>query len=91
MFEVSYTTLAKLEPLVEAAAKFESALHKSHKDQKEKNWFLSQAKAADLPIDERLLGTGKKNKKKEVKAPIDVFDEDEASDDDEEGARHKRK
>ena len=53
-YSVSYMQLSKLEPLVEAAKKFESALHKVDKEKKSANWLLKAAKDADLTIDDNL-------------------------------------
>ena len=50
MFPVSYVQLSKLEPLVQAAGKFESALHKKTKEDKSTTWMLKMAKDADLDI-----------------------------------------
>jgi hypothetical protein len=40
--------------MVEAAKKFESALHKTDKEKKSANWLLKAAKDADLMLDENL-------------------------------------
>ena len=37
MYNISYTQLAKLEPLIDAARKFEAALHKKDHDSKSAN------------------------------------------------------
>jgi hypothetical protein len=44
MFPISYVQLSKLEPLVEAAKKFEQALHQKVKEEKSTNWMLKMAK-----------------------------------------------
>lgn len=44
MYQVSYVQLAKLEPLVDAAKKFESALHQKNKEEKSQNWMVKMAK-----------------------------------------------
>lgn len=98
-YQISYLQLSKLEPLVEAAKKFESALHKSDKEKKSANWLIKAAKDADLMLDDNmkaqitetlgdkalnsLEGSGKKKKNSEVVAPIDVIEDS--------GARHKTK
>ncbi|CDW75544.1 atp-dependent rna helicase ddx24 [Stylonychia lemnae] len=103
MFSVSYYQLSKLEPLVEAAKEFESVLHRTTKEEKSASWMLKMAKQADLQLDDEdektILGldengASKKKKKKEIKAPIDIFDTDLAKLErlqDGEGARHKTK
>ncbi len=55
MFPISYVQLSKLEPLVEAAGKFESALHKKTKEEKGASWMLKMAKDADLDIGQEYL------------------------------------
>jgi hypothetical protein len=40
--------------LVEAAKKFESALHRNDQEKKSANWLLKAAKDADLAIDDNL-------------------------------------
>ena len=87
--------MAKLEPLVDAAKKFESALHKKVKDEKNASWVSKLAKQADIALDDEVdsFGSKKKRKQKEVKAIVDIFDEDLAkyTNDEEGGARHKQK
>jgi hypothetical protein len=87
-----------LEPLVEAAKQFESALHKTDNEKKQANWLLKAAKDADLALDDNLKvqiqetlggklalqGAKRKNKDNEVVAAIDMVE-------DEGGARHKHK
>ena len=51
---MSYVTLSKLEPLVEAGKKFESALHKNDREKKSANWLLKAAKDADIALDENM-------------------------------------
>lgn len=53
-YPISYVQLSKLEPLVEAAKKFESALHKTDSEKKEANWLIKAAKDADLTLDDNL-------------------------------------
>ena len=78
--------LSKLEPLVDAAQKIESALHRNDKEKKSANWLLKAAKDADLALDENLtaqitetLGHDKVSKRKAssttVIAPIDIIDD----------------
>jgi hypothetical protein len=81
--------LSKLEPLVDAAQKIESALHRNDKEKKSANWLLKAAKDADLALDENLtaqitetLGHAKVSKRKAnstttVIAPIDMIDDQE--------------
>ena len=106
MFPVSYYQLNKLEPLVEAAKQFEGALHRKTKEEKSTSWMLKLAKSADLDLDdedektlremdgENSIKSKKKKGKREVKAPVDIFDKDlekmQRSLDDT-GARHKTK
>jgi hypothetical protein len=77
-----------LEPLVDAAQKIESALHRNDKEKKSANWLLKAAKDADLALDENLtaqitetLGHAKVSKRKAtstaVIAPIDMIDDQE--------------
>ena len=77
--------------MVEAAKKFESALHKTDKEKKSANWLLKAAKDADLMLDEnletqiketlgaaeKLTGKRKRHQKDEddVIAPVDFLDE----------------
>jgi hypothetical protein len=42
-YPVSYVQLSKLEPLVEAAQKIESALHRNDKEKKSANWLIKAA------------------------------------------------
>jgi superfamily II DNA/RNA helicase len=95
MYAVNYTDLKRLEPLIEAAKKFESASHREVRQQKSENWILKTAKDADLDLDDDLRKkieggleeiSYKKKNKREVVAPIDVMDEANAG-----GARHKGK
>lgn len=51
---MSYVTLSKLEPLVEAGKKFESALHKNDREKKSATWLLKAAKDADIALDENM-------------------------------------
>lgn len=52
MYAIQYSLLSKLEPLVETAKKFESAMFKQVKEEKSASWMLKMAKDADLNIDE---------------------------------------
>lgn len=54
MYSVSYTQIAKLEPLIESAKKFEAVLHQKSRDIKSANWLLNMAKDADLDLDDEL-------------------------------------
>ena len=81
--------------MVEAAKKFESALHKTDKEKKSANWLLKAAKDADLMLDEnletqiketlgaaeKLTGKRKRHQKDEddVIAPVDFLDESDHS------------
>lgn len=96
MLPVSYVQLSKLEPLVEAAKKFESALHQKTKEEKSTNWMLKMAKQADIDLGDNFEAKKAKKQKPEVKAPIDIFDSDlnrlhRAMDDENKGAKHKTK
>lgn len=53
-YPISYVQLSKLEPLVEAAKKFEAALHRTDSEKKEANWLIKAAKDADLTLDDNL-------------------------------------
>lgn len=104
MYPLSYMQLSKLEPLIDAAKKFEAALHKNDKEKKSANWLMKAAKDADLLIDENLksqisetlgtasddlVGPGKKRKSGDgVLAPIDMIEETTSGAG---GARHKQK
>ena len=52
MLDVSYVQLSKLEPLVNTAKKFESAMHKENKDKKSANSIYNIAKQADIELDD---------------------------------------
>lgn len=54
MYSVSYTTLSKLEPLVNAAKEFEATLHRKDQDHKSASWILRAAQNADLDLDDNL-------------------------------------
>lgn len=101
-YPIQYIQLSKLEPLVEAAQKIESALHRNDKEKKSANWLLKAAKDADLALDDNLKvqiaetlghdGGQSKRKRKgsqdDVVAPIDRMEEETTSGG---GARHKHK
>lgn len=100
-YPVSYVQLSKLEPLVEAAQKIESALHRNDKEKKSANWLLKAAQDADLTLDDNLKvqiaetlgadrvgGKRKKKEKDEVIAPIDMIEDDKQE---RFSAGHKRK
>lgn len=53
-YPIQYIQLSKLEPLVEAAQKIESALHRNDKEKKSANWLIKAAKDADLTLDDNL-------------------------------------
>lgn len=89
-YPISYVQLSKLEPLVEAAQKIESALHRNDKEKKSANWLLRAAKDADLALDEnlhhqitetlgseRVGGKRKRKEEEEVVAPIDRIEEEQ--------------
>jgi hypothetical protein len=107
MYNVSYTQIDKLEPLIESAKKFEAALHQKSRDIKSANWLLNMAKDADLELDDELrqelidktgLSTAhidyhKKGKKKQKKGEDGEEEEEEGEKVEKTGgeAKHKTK
>lgn len=53
-YPLSYVQLSKVQALVEAAQKFELALHRSDREQKSAGWLLKAAQEADLELDDNL-------------------------------------
>jgi hypothetical protein len=49
---VSYTEVNKLNPLVNAAKKFEQAIHMKDRETKSAGWLVKLAKEADLELDD---------------------------------------
>ena len=52
MYQVKYTLLDKIRPLIDQAKDLEKEIHRSKQDQKAANWMVTAAKNAGLDLDE---------------------------------------
>jgi hypothetical protein len=54
MFEVKYSILDKIKPLIDAAKEAEKTVHRSARDEKAADWMVRAANEAELPLDDEL-------------------------------------
>lgn len=54
MFQVKYSALDKIRPLITQAKELEKSIHQRKQSEKSANWMVKSAQEADLPLDEEL-------------------------------------
>jgi ATP-dependent RNA helicase DDX24/MAK5 len=54
LFDVKYSVLEKIRPLIDQAKDIEKNVHRSRQDEKAANWMIGVAKEAELELDEGL-------------------------------------
>lgn len=53
-FEVKYSVLEKIKPLIDQAKTIEKTVHRTNQDEKAANWMIQAAQDADLTLDEAM-------------------------------------